>query len=255
MNTSLLYSVIFFSFGGIGLLVFIALFFIRAPYGRYQREGWGIKIENRAGWILMEGVAPAGFLVFFFLGSWKSGVMPYVFLFLWMFHYIYRSFLFPSLIRGKKTIPLAIALFAVVFNGVNAFLQSRFLYSYAGPGGRYPLSWAGSPRFLIGIVLFFTGFIIHARADQILRNLRDPGETGYKIPRGWLFRWISCPNYFGEILEWAGWAVLTWAYPGLLFMIWTFFNLFPRALSHHRWYRQQFPEYPQERNAIIPGLI
>ena len=255
MNTSTLYSIIFFSFGGIGLIVFVSLFFISAPYGRHQRAGWGITIENKAGWIIMEAAAPACFFIFFLLGSWKSGVMPYLFLFLWMFHYLYRSFVFPSLIRGTKTMPLAIALFAVVFNGVNAYLQGRYLYSFAGPAGKYPLSWIGSPRFLIGVGIFFAGFIIHARSDQILRNLRKPGESGYKIPRGWLFRWISSPNYFGEIVQWAGWAVCTWSCPGLLFLLWTFFNLFPRALSNHRWYIRQFPDYPGERNAIIPGLL
>ena len=255
MNTSLLYSVIFFSFGGIGFIVFIVLFFFSAPYGRHQREGWGLKIGSKLGWILMEGVAPAGFFLFFLLGSWKTGVMPFVFLFLWMFHYIYRSFIFPSLMRGGKSMPIVIMLFAVIFNAGNAFLQGRYLYTYAGPEGKYLLSWLGTPRFIIGVIVFFTGFIIHARSDQILRNLRKPGESGYKIPRGWLFRWISCPNYFGEILQWTGWAVLTWSYPGLLFALWTFFNLFPRALSNHRWYGRQFPEYPEERNAIIPGLV
>jgi hypothetical protein len=32
-------------------------------------------------------------------------------------------------------------------------------------------------------------------------------------------------------------------------------NLLPRALAHHRWYKQRFPEYPSERKAIFPFLL
>jgi 3-oxo-5-alpha-steroid 4-dehydrogenase 1 len=31
-------------------------------------------------------------------------------------------------------------------------------------------------------------------------------------------------------------------------------NLAPRAWSHHRWYHEQFSEYPLERKALIPGV-
>ena len=43
--------------------------------------------------------------------------------------------------------------------------------------------------------------------------------------------------------------------PGLAFALYTFANLAPRALSHHRWYRERFPEYPADRKAILPFLL
>ena len=39
-------------------------------------------------------------------------------------------------------------------------------------------------RVLIGVFIFSAGFIVNLQSDSILRNLRKPGETGYKIPRG-----------------------------------------------------------------------
>lgn len=39
-------------------------------------------------------------------------------------------------------------------------------------------------RFLVGVAIFFTGMAINMHADYTLINLRKPGETGYKIPRG-----------------------------------------------------------------------
>lgn len=37
---------------------------------------------------------------------------------------------------------------------------------------------------LLGGILWLTGLVINIHSDHILRNLRKPGETGYKIPRG-----------------------------------------------------------------------
>ena len=89
-------------------------------------------------------------------------------------------------------------------------------------------------------------------ADLNLRGLRRPGETGYNIPYGGLFVWVSCPNYLGEIIEWFGWALATWSLSGLAFAAWTLANLAPRARSHHAWYHANFPEYPAERKALFP---
>ena len=86
----------------------------------------------------------------------------------------------------------------------------------------------------------------------MLRNLRKAGETGYAIPYGGLFKWVTCPNYLGELLEWIGFAIAAWTFPAFAFAVFTFANLFPRASAHHRWYREKFPDYPKDRTAIIP---
>ena len=65
------------------------------------------------------------------------------------------------------------------------------------------------------------------------------------MPTGGLFRYVSCPNYLGEIVEWTGFALVMGALPGFAFLAWTLANLVPRALEHHRWYRATFPDYPR----------
>ena len=75
------------------------------------------------------------------------------------------------------------------------------------------------------------------------------------MPQGRLFRWVSCPNYLGETIEWAGWAIATWSMAGAAFAFWTAANLVPRAVAHHRWYRQKFPDYPNQRRAILPAIF
>lgn len=103
-------------------------------------------------------------------------------------------------------------------------------------------------------MLFITGYIINRQADLTLHRLREPGNGGYGIPNGGLYRWVSSPNYLGEIIIWTVWAVATWSPAGAAFATWTASNLIPRARSHHRWYRQRFVEYPKNRRALFPGL-
>ncbi|CAI0424385.1 unnamed protein product [Linum tenue] len=78
---------------------------------------------------------------------------------------------------------------------------------------------------------------------------------GYKVPRGGWFELVSCPNYLGEVLEWAGWAVMNWSWVGFGFLLYTCANLVPRARSNHKWYLDKFGEdYPKARKAIFPYL-
>ena len=121
--------------------------------------------------------------------------------------------------------------------------------------GSYPVSWLGDPRFLAGAVLFAAGLALNISSDHTLRGLRRPGETGYRIPHGGAYRWVSSPNYLGEMVEWSGWALATWSLPGLAFALYTIANLAPRAMANHSWYQERFPEYPAERRALLPYVL
>lgn len=136
---------------------------------------------------------------------------------------------------------------------MNGFLNGYFLGTFKPD---YAVEWFYDWRFLTGVFLFAAGFIINFTSDNILFKLRKGGNKGeYKIPQGGFYKWISSPNYFGEIIEWSGWALMTWSLPGLSFALWTAANLIPRAKAHHRWYRSHFPDYPKERKAIIPYVF
>jgi steroid 5-alpha reductase family enzyme len=110
-------------------------------------------------------------------------------------------------------------------------------------------------HFVLGMLVFVAGFLLHVHSDRIIRNLRRPGEAGYRIPQGGMFRWVSSPHYLGEIIQWTGWAILTWSWAGVAFALFTFCNLAPRAISNHRWYRERFAEYPDRRRILVPGLF
>ncbi len=84
-------------------------------------------------------------------------------------------------------------------------------------------------------------------AVEICNSLRM-----YRIPRGGLFTYVSCANYFGELVQWGGWALATWSYAALLWWLFALSTFIPRARATHAWYHERFPEYPSERKALIP---
>lgn len=237
---------------GVGVLTFLLLLKVTAPYGRHTSSDWGPMVNNRIGWIIMELPALLLPLLFFFLGDGEKPVAVWIFLALFTFHYFNRVVIFPFRLRTKgKKMPLVIVASAIFFNLVNGFAIGYFLGNFAGA---YTLSWLTDWRFIAGLIIFFTGMAINWNSDTVLINLRK-GNSGYQVPGGGLFEYISCPNHFGEIIEWTGYALLTWCLPGLSFAVWTMANLIPRAIDHHKWYKSHFEDYPKKRRAVIPFLI
>jgi len=239
----------------IALFIFPLVVKIVAPYGRHTTKDWGILIDNRIGWIIMELPALLVFAIFFLVGSGDRPATTWVFFGLWLLHYVNRTLIFPFRLNTKgKKMPLAIVLMALGFNFVNGFINGYFLGSLATES-MYPPSYFYDPRFILGLALFAGGMYINWQSDTILIHLRKPGETSYVIPQGGFFKYISCPNHFGEIVEWFGFAIMVWSLPALAFAIWTLVNLLPRALHHHRWYTETFQNYPKERKAIFPFIL
>ena len=225
---------------------------IAAPYGRHARRGWGPSVPSRVGWVVMESPAVFAFALIFFLGPHRAEIVPLLFFAVWQFHYVQRALVYPfTLPRESKPMPVLVMASGFAFNVLNSVVNAGWI----GTVGEYPVAWAHDPRFVAGLAVFAGGHAMNRQADRVLRSLRAPGETGYKVPRGGIYRWVSCPNYLGEIIEWIGWAIATWSLAGLAFAVYTVANLGPRAVAHHRRYRRQFPDYPPERKALIPFLL
>jgi 3-oxo-5-alpha-steroid 4-dehydrogenase 1 len=236
----------------VGVIVFITLFFVSAPYGRHARKGWGRSIGSKLAWIIMEAPSPIIFGLCFILGDVRKTAPILIFLCLYEAHYIHRAFIYPFSLRGtERRMPLSIIAFAIIFNVLNGYLNGRYIFTLSGG---YNNNWLVDPRFILGVMLFVAGYIINRQSDQALRELRQPGESGYKICNSTFYRWVSCPNYLGEITIWTGWAIATWSPAGLAFAFWTVANLMPRARANHEWYRRTFPDYPAERKALIPHI-
>ncbi|MFL2844112.1 MAG: 3-oxo-5-alpha-steroid 4-dehydrogenase [Alphaproteobacteria bacterium] len=147
--------------------------------------------------------------------------------------------------------PLVVALLAFIFNVFNASFHGYWFFFM---DNQYEVSWLLSSNFLLGLSIFILGMAINIHSDKILLRISKE-KKGYKIPYGGFYKWITSPNYLGEIIEWIGWAIMTWSLSGFVFALWTTFNLLPRALKHHSWYKDKFDNYPKDRKAIIPKIL
>ena len=78
------------------------------------------------------------------------------------------------------------------------------------------------------------------KADHTIRNLRKPGDTNHYLPKGGLFDYVTSANYFGELLEWTGFAILLCNPAAWMFVWWTAANLVPRAHAINKKYRAEF---------------
>ncbi len=245
-----LFVVIWIAFA---VILFPILLKTTAPYGRHTKRDWGMSVSNRLGWIIMEFPALIVFAYFFFNSPVKERGVSWIFLTLWAFHYLNRSLIFPFRIKTTgKEMPVVIMTLAIFFNLVNGYVNG---YYFGTIMPLYPLSWLWNIRFILGLILFIGGLVINWISDKILIDLRKDSSNGYSIPRGFLFNYISCPNFFGEIIEWTGFALMAWSLPAFSFVVWSFTNLVPRALDHHRWYHITFEDYPKNRKAIIPYIL
>lgn len=239
---------------GIAIAVHVTMFFITAPFGRHTTDKWGVTIDNKLGWVIMESPSLLIMLYFLLNGKFSFSNYSWVLFVLWILHYANRSFIYPIRIKSTpKKMPVLIVINAIVFNFMNAGINGYYLGELSNTN--YDSHWLISWNFIIGLVLFLSGAFINNKADTILINLRGPGESGYKIPKGFLFDYISSPNLFGEIIEWGGFALMAWNLPALTFLIWTFANLVPRAKNHHDWYLRNFEDYPKDRKIIFPFLF
>ena len=270
------------------------LFFshIPTPYGRfYKKDIWGPELDEKTAWCIMESTALFMFLIFYFLfGINKLGYVPLFFLSLWVFHYINRSFIYPFFIMKQKykKFPLLLVVLGFLYLSMFSYLNAKNISS----NPKYTMDWFKKPIFIIGVIIFFIGFIINVWADcKLQQNKKDNKkiddndiknkevklyESGkfdfskmfdtniyfensekkhYHLPTGGLYNYISSPNYLGEILEWSGWAIATWSLPGLLFALGAVGCIGVRALHTHKWYEKHFENIPKDRKALIPFIL
>jgi hypothetical protein len=250
------FYIIVYSWIAVAIGTFLMLQKITAPFGRHTRDDFGPTINARLAWCLMELPSPIVFSLCFLLGGNTPSAAMWVFFGLWNLHYLNRSLIYPFRQKDtQKRMPVAIMWSAIGFNLMNGFVNGFYLGNICDVS-KYSVEWLSDSRFMFGVIVFILGLLINFQSDNILLALRKPGETDYKIPQGGLFRYVSCPNLFGEMLEWTGFALMLWSAPALSFSIWTVANLLPRAVAHHHWYLEKFgTTYPKNRRAVFPFIL
>jgi len=243
------------------LLVLVSSYFGTAQYGgRFGARGKGLKLGSKFGWLLMEFPGLLVFPIVYFMGRNAFEPVPLFFLCIWMVHYANRALINPLLMRVQPGSQSSFAFGVVIAGWITLALHGYFNAAYISElGDQYTREWFNDPRFITGLAIYLFGFFINIHSDSILRNLRStnpsPDDPRYKIPYGGGFKFVSCPQYLGEVLSFTGFAIMTWNLGAVFVLAMTAANLIPRAMYTHKWYKKHFEDYPSNRKAIIPFLL
>jgi len=269
--------------------VFLCLFFVSAPYGRFYTPKaksslwWGPAVDGRIGWTVQELASPIALLSFYhcrdeaWLFSFPNATNTTnnggtVLVLSWFFvHYMHRAVVWPwRRTMGKTNFPVVGS--AILFN----FFNGKFIASELRAIGGIRRS-QDDVLFKLGLVLAVFGALVNVVSDEILLRRRRANtratpsraaarrhsvvstnkSSKYILPNGFFFDYVLCPNYLGEFIEWLGLAVATNNLALRAFALWTFANLFPRAVNYRRWYVDTFGEKAvgKHRKAFLPFLV
>ncbi|KAH3759342.1 ABC transporter, subfamily B, ATP-binding & transmembrane domain [Pelomyxa schiedti] len=169
--------------------------------------------------------------------------------FLWMLHYAKRE-VETVLVHefGYLTMPV-----------FNLFKNTAYYWGFAcwiGWQVNYPVAhklpaW----HFCLGFTIFLTGLICNFICHMMLKALRTPGTAEWKMPRGFLFEYVTMPNYTMEILTWIGFAVLmNFPISVLCFICCATYQMTQWARERHAKYLKLFPDYPKHRKILFPFI-
>jgi 3-oxo-5-alpha-steroid 4-dehydrogenase 1 len=269
----------------------------------------------------MELVSPATFIATFLksplsyyvprLPAWYSPQTLLAALF--VIHYMNRALISPLRSPSRSKAHISVTISGIAFNLMNGYIMGAYLSSplsriYLNPANTYE-----NPIFYVGLTLWVLGFVGNILHDEILLDIRrkakskGKGKAGedsnsnapqsrtqeyYGIPQGWLYNYISYPNYFCEWIEWFGFALASAPFPltpssfsvaslissisprelisvitqpahvfapqltpPYVFLIAEILAMLPRALRGHQWYKTKFEGYPKGRKAVVPFLL
>ncbi|XP_078413515.1 3-oxo-5-alpha-steroid 4-dehydrogenase 2-like isoform X1 [Cetorhinus maximus] len=220
-------------------------------YGKFLiRDESVTYVSAKIGWFLME--LPS-FLVPVLL-LYRSGSLDSMgsklLSFMFCAHYFHRTFIYAVRNNGSPK-ALRVVLAGCLFCALNGYLQGHSMIYCT----HYDDNWTTDFRFISGVALYLVGISINIHSDYILLALRKPGDMGYYIPQGGLFEYVTAANYFGEIVEWFGYAIATSTLPAFTFATYSAYYLGIQAWNHHRYYLEKFEDYPKSRKVLIPLIF
>lgn len=212
----------------------------------------GPKISPALGWFIMESPNLVFPIVHILYADWiEVGWYNFLLLSMFLFHYVQRTVIYPLRMQHQGQMSVWIILLGLCFTVVNAYLQTIGIYET-----KFMEEDLGIGLLGFGCAVFLYGFYVNYQSDAILLRLRKEFHGNKVVPTGGWFKYVSCAHYFGEMLEWVGYAI---AGQGSLFCVAfavnTALNIGPRGLLKHEEYKKKFDDYPKDRKAIIPFLL
>ena len=220
------------------------------PYSKFRGAG---KINSRAGMFIIYFLPILTYLWYFFQGGAPQSMYHLVLLVAFLFLFGKRCLEVLFLQRYSGGIGLTALILITFFYSAIAYMASIWqnIYTPATVGS----TTIYLSTLLPGLLIFLAGMWINFYHHLLLARLRKGDNKEYTIPRGGLFRYVTCPHYLGEIIAWLGYAIMSkhLAVYGLVFIIICYLSA--RSFRTRIWYRNTFPDYPADRKALLPFIF
>lgn len=225
-------------------------------YSKFANQDRKLSLPSKAGMLIVYGPAVALFWLPALLWSSGEASTPWLIALgvMCSLHFLKRCLesLFVHRYSGVMNLGTVVmicgmySMAALLFGAIAAREVDAATLS-AGAG--WP--WVG----YLGGALWLTGTALNLHHHRLLAKLRKPGETGYKLPKGGLFRWVACPHYLAEILAWWGYALVLQHVGGVVVVSVMTLYLAGRAYNTLTWYRERLgDEVPAGWKRLIPGV-
>jgi len=228
-------------------------------YGKFGHESI-FSVPPKVGWWLMEVPVTMSFLYSFFWlpGPQKHEVAPRICAAVMCLHYSYRGWIYPYLLRphpgARSNFSLMPALGGWLVTITHGYLNGRWFAEHGRHLSRK--AWLRDPRFLLGLLLYFSGFVALVYHDYLMRDLRSSPGPRYRIPHGGFFDYATQAVYFCELWTWLGFFLLSWGPNGLFIFLVSAGNLIPRSVASHQWYLKTFgDEYAKLGRAYLVPFV
>jgi len=193
--------------------------------------------------------------------------------------YIFRNTIYGSLAATPVYPVQTLALYAWTFHYLKRLLETQFVHRFSHDtmpifniikNSSYYWGFAAFVSYFVNhplytspsttqiyasLIIFVIAEICNGIVHIQLRNLRPENSRERRIPRGFLFKFVSCPNYTMEILAWFAFSVMTQSLPALIFSICGAAQMIVWAIGKHKRYIKEFTkeskEGPYPRRKII----
>ncbi|OMH79248.1 putative enoyl reductase [Zancudomyces culisetae] len=124
----------------------------------------------------------------------------------------------------------------------------------------YHTSVVGSPLPSRSLMLATLSFLFFEASNLVthmnLSSLRPKdGSTERKIPYGYGFDLVTCPNYFYEIMSWVAFSGISRTWASYIFIGFSAYQMVVWAIKKHKIYKKEFPNYPKDRKIIFPYVF
>lgn len=108
----------------------------------------------------------------------------------------------------------------------------------------------------VGTAIYLFAEAGNALVHLYLSSLRSDGGTERKIPVGYGFALVTCPNYMYEILSWVGIIIVSRDWAVTLFISLGAAQMYTWARGKESAYRTEFGDkYKKKRFVLLPGLL